>query len=53
MCLNYYIFPDKKVFPHFYVLGWYSTGSDAQESDMHFHKAVCFLSHFLCLLKFN
>ncbi|TYH04792.1 hypothetical protein ES288_A08G034300v1 [Gossypium darwinii] len=30
----------KKVFPHFYVLGWYSTGSDAQESDMHFHKAL-------------
>jgi hypothetical protein len=32
--------PDKKVFPHFYILGWYSTGSDAQESDMHIHKAV-------------
>uniref|UniRef100_A0A2P2KXX6 COP9 signalosome complex subunit 6 n=1 Tax=Rhizophora mucronata TaxID=61149 RepID=A0A2P2KXX6_RHIMU len=30
----------KKVFPHFYILGWYSTGSDAQESDMHFHKAL-------------
>ncbi|KHG07829.1 COP9 signalosome complex subunit 6a -like protein [Gossypium arboreum] len=30
----------KKVFPHFYVLGWYSTGSDTQESDMHFHKAL-------------
>ncbi|KAI4307520.1 hypothetical protein L6164_030697 [Bauhinia variegata] len=30
----------KKVFPHFYVLGWYSTGSDAQESDMHIHKAL-------------
>ncbi|TYI67670.1 hypothetical protein E1A91_D08G034600v1 [Gossypium mustelinum] len=30
----------KKVFPHFYVLGWYSTGSDAHESDMHFHKAL-------------
>ncbi|XP_022892222.1 COP9 signalosome complex subunit 6a-like [Olea europaea var. sylvestris] len=30
----------KKVFPHFYVLGWYSTGGDAQESDMHIHKAV-------------
>ncbi|KAK4398703.1 COP9 signalosome complex subunita [Sesamum angolense] len=24
----------KKVFPNFYILGWYSTGSDAQESDM-------------------
>ncbi|CAA2962238.1 COP9 signalosome complex subunit 6a-like [Olea europaea subsp. europaea] len=30
----------KKVFPHFYVLGWYSTGGDAQESDMHIHKAL-------------
>ncbi|CAN1248091.1 COP9 signalosome complex subunit 6a [Linum perenne] len=30
----------KKVFPHFYVLGWYSTGSDAEESDMHIHKAL-------------
>jgi COP9 signalosome complex subunit 6 len=35
---------DKKVFPNFYILGWYSTGSDAQESDMHIHKAVSFLS---------
>lgn len=31
---------DKKVFPNFYVLGWYSTGTDAQESDMLIHKAV-------------
>ncbi|KAL7130662.1 hypothetical protein ABFS83_13G149800 [Erythranthe nasuta] len=30
----------KKVFPQFYVLGWYSTGSDAQESDMIIHKAL-------------
>lgn len=30
----------KKVFPHFYILGWYSTGSDAEESDMHIHKAL-------------
>ncbi|KAF7833859.1 COP9 signalosome complex subunit 6a [Senna tora] len=30
----------KKVFPHFYILGWYSTGNDAQESDMHIHKAL-------------
>ncbi|KAF5730415.1 COP9 signalosome complex subunit 6a [Tripterygium wilfordii] len=30
----------KKVFPHFYILGWYSTGSDAQEADMHIHKAL-------------
>ncbi|XAR56861.1 hypothetical protein NMG60_11037482 [Bertholletia excelsa] len=30
----------KKVFPHFYILGWYSTGSEAQESDMHIHKAL-------------
>ncbi|KAK4753094.1 hypothetical protein SAY87_021892 [Trapa incisa] len=30
----------KKVFPNFYVLGWYSTGNDAEESDMHIHKAL-------------
>ncbi|KAA8523476.1 hypothetical protein F0562_009899 [Nyssa sinensis] len=30
----------KKVFSHFYILGWYSTGSDAQESDMQIHKAL-------------
>ncbi|CAF1763749.1 unnamed protein product, partial [Brassica napus] len=30
----------KKVFPDFYVLGWYSTGSDAEESDMLIHKAL-------------
>ncbi|GLT88821.1 hypothetical protein SLE2022_068300 [Rubroshorea leprosula] len=30
----------RKVFPQFYILGWYSIGSDAQESDMHIHKAL-------------
>ncbi|KAL3355648.1 hypothetical protein AABB24_016701, partial [Solanum stoloniferum] len=30
----------KKVFPNFYILGWYSTGSDAQESDMNIHGAL-------------
>ncbi|KAL3503704.1 hypothetical protein ACH5RR_038153 [Cinchona calisaya] len=30
----------KKVFPNFYILGWYSTGSDAHESDMQIHKAL-------------
>ncbi|KAH0719666.1 hypothetical protein KY285_004504 [Solanum tuberosum] len=30
----------KKVFPNFYILGWYSTGSDAQESDMNIHRAL-------------
>nr|KAJ0211539.1 hypothetical protein LSAT_V11C400197170 [Lactuca sativa] len=30
----------KKVFPNFYTLGWYSTGTDAEESDMHIHKAL-------------
>ncbi|KFK29161.1 hypothetical protein AALP_AA7G097000 [Arabis alpina] len=30
----------KKVFPNFYILGWYSTGNDANESDMHIHKAL-------------
>ncbi|KAL0000320.1 hypothetical protein SO802_014101, partial [Lithocarpus litseifolius] len=30
----------KKVFPHFYILGWYSTGTDAHESDMLIHKAL-------------
>lgn len=39
---------DKKVFPHFYILGWYSTGSDALESDMHIHKAVSY--HLNCYL---
>ncbi|KAG0624917.1 hypothetical protein M758_2G013900 [Ceratodon purpureus] len=30
----------KKVFPKYDVLGWYSTGSDVQDSDMHIHKAL-------------
>ncbi|CAN0922986.1 COP9 signalosome complex subunit 6a [Linum grandiflorum] len=30
----------KKVFPEFYVLGWYSVGSEADESDMILHKAL-------------
>ncbi|KAH9611847.1 hypothetical protein KSS87_019526 [Heliosperma pusillum] len=30
----------KKVFPNFYILGWYSTGTEAQESDMLIHKAL-------------
>ncbi|KAG6514385.1 hypothetical protein ZIOFF_024738 [Zingiber officinale] len=30
----------KKVFPNFYILGWYSTGSEAQESDLQIHKAL-------------
>ncbi|PIA63756.1 hypothetical protein AQUCO_00201238v1 [Aquilegia coerulea] len=30
----------KKVFPNFYILGWYSTGSDAQELDMQIHRAL-------------
>ncbi|KAL9274129.1 COP9 signalosome complex subunit 6a-like protein [Drosera capensis] len=30
----------KKVFLNFYILGWYSSGNDAQESDMHIHKAL-------------
>lgn len=30
----------KKVFPNFYILGWYSTGTDAQESDMLIHRAL-------------
>ncbi|XP_022848342.1 COP9 signalosome complex subunit 6a-like isoform X3 [Olea europaea var. sylvestris] len=33
----------KKVFPNFYILGWYSTGSDAQESDMLIHRALIFV----------
>lgn len=31
---------DKKVFPNYYILGWYSTGTDAQELDMQIHRAV-------------
>ncbi|CAM6090918.1 unnamed protein product [Calypogeia fissa] len=30
----------KKVFPKYDVLGWYSTGSDVQDSDMQIHKAL-------------
>uniref|UniRef100_A0A0C9RG54 COP9 signalosome complex subunit 6 n=1 Tax=Wollemia nobilis TaxID=56998 RepID=A0A0C9RG54_9CONI len=30
----------KKVFPQYDILGWYSTGSDAQESDMQIHKSL-------------
>ncbi|XP_020083308.1 COP9 signalosome complex subunit 6a [Ananas comosus] len=30
----------KKVFPNYYILGWYSTGTDAQESDMQIHRAL-------------
>ncbi|CAN0857962.1 COP9 signalosome complex subunit 6a [Linum grandiflorum] len=30
----------KKVFPDFYVVGWYSTGSDAEESDMHIYRTL-------------
>ena len=37
------LWADKKVFSNFYVLGWYSTGIDAQETDMFIHKAVSFL----------
>ena len=37
------------MFPDFYVLGWYSTGSDAEESDMLIHKAVSFQSVFVGL----
>uniref|UniRef100_A0A251VS63 Putative JAB1/MPN/MOV34 metalloenzyme domain-containing protein n=1 Tax=Helianthus annuus TaxID=4232 RepID=A0A251VS63_HELAN len=29
----------KKVFTNFYILGWYSTDADAEESDMLIHKA--------------
>ncbi|KAE9456657.1 hypothetical protein C3L33_11467, partial [Rhododendron williamsianum] len=31
---------NKKVFPNYYILGWYSTGSEAEESDMQIHKAL-------------
>ncbi|MCO5551158.1 hypothetical protein L7F22_004655 [Adiantum nelumboides] len=31
---------DKKVFPKYDILGWYSTGSDIQETDMQIHKAL-------------
>lgn len=43
---------DKKVFPNFYILGWYSTGSDAEESDMHIHKAVSLLFFILFYCSF-
>ncbi|KAL7213035.1 hypothetical protein ACSBR2_015690 [Camellia fascicularis] len=30
----------KKVFPNFYILGWYSPRNEAQEADMQIHKAL-------------
>ncbi|KAJ4811123.1 hypothetical protein LUZ62_023689 [Rhynchospora pubera] len=30
----------KKVFPTFYILGWYSTGSDVEEADMLIHRSL-------------
>ncbi|KAJ1702448.1 hypothetical protein LUZ63_002227 [Rhynchospora breviuscula] len=30
----------KKVFPTFYILGWYSTGSDVEETDMLIHRSL-------------
>jgi len=41
---------DKKVFPKYDVLGWYSTGSDVQDSDMHIHKAVGFQTFYLSFM---
>ena len=35
-----FFFLDKKVFPKYDILGWYSTGSDIQETDMQIHKTV-------------
>ena len=37
-----FFFLDKKVFPKYDILGWYSTGSDIQETDMQIHKTVQF-----------
>ena len=38
------------MFPDFYVLGWYSTGSDVHDTDMQIHKAVSFYNLFFkCL----
>ncbi|GJU92470.1 uncharacterized mitochondrial protein-like protein [Tanacetum coccineum] len=33
-------FVDKRVFPNFYILGWYSTRADAEKSDMQIHKVL-------------
>ncbi|ERN19015.1 COP9 signalosome complex subunit 6a isoform X1 [Amborella trichopoda] len=30
----------RKVFPDYYILGWYSTGNDVQQTDMQIHKAL-------------
>ena len=38
--LDLLVATDKKVFPKYDVLGWYSTGSDVQDSDMHIHRVV-------------
>jgi hypothetical protein len=45
---------DKKVFLDFFVLGWYSTGSDVHETDMLIHKAVSTWNHRMkCLICFT
>ncbi|KAK4386849.1 COP9 signalosome complex subunita [Sesamum angolense] len=41
----------KKVFPHFYILGWYSTGSDAQESDMISQSCEFFILSYLIFVE--
>ncbi|KAF7145231.1 hypothetical protein RHSIM_Rhsim04G0006600 [Rhododendron simsii] len=40
LCQSLNTLSDKKVFPNYYILGWYSTGSEAEESDMQIHKAL-------------
>jgi COP9 signalosome complex subunit 6 len=47
MCLLLMVHTVKQVFPTFEVLGWYSTGIEPTEEDMHIHKQVRFLLSFL------
>ena len=32
---------DKQVFPTLDIVGWYATGEDVNEADMHIHRKVC------------
>ena len=39
--------PDKKVFPKFDVVGWYSTGAELLDADIELQRTVCALTR-LC-----
>ena len=35
---------DKQVFPNLDIVGWYATGEDVNEADMHIHRKVMHMS---------